>query len=109
MVERKEIVDRSKKLVSKSLRNLNPSDEEVWEGEENGAKFMLTRDIMPPNPAMEKIYSLSLSGDLDGQVKIAGDFIDVFGKPVWRDETEFIPRGEIIVWNADKVDGKLED
>jgi hypothetical protein len=106
MVEKEEIREKARRLVSKQITNLNPSDEEIWEGEECGAKFMLTKDIMPPNPAMKAIYSLSVSGNLDGQVKVVGDFIDTFGRPTWREESSEIGNGEIVVWNADKVDQK---
>lgn len=104
MVEKEEIWDKTRKLVPKDIANLNPSDEEIWEGEENGAKFMLTKDIMPPNPAMKTIYSLSVSGNLDGQVKVVGDFVDAFGKPAWREQSTTILNGEIVIWNGDKVD-----
>ncbi len=106
MVEKEEIWDKSGKILPKKINNLNPSDDEVWEGEEAGAKFILTRDIMPVNPAMRTIYSLSVSGDLDGQIKVVGDFVDAFGKPVWREQAVEIEGGEIVVWNGDKVDQK---
>jgi len=106
MVEKEEIWDKSGRLKAKKINNLNPADDEIWEGEECGAKFTLTHDIMPTNPAMKTIYSLSVSGELDGQVKLVGDFVDAFGKPVWRDQTVEIEGGEVVVWNGDKVDQK---
>ena len=108
MVEREEIRDRVRKLVPKDIRNQAPNDEEIWEGEENGARFMLTRDIMPPNPAMKTIYSLSVSGDLDGQVGIVEDFIAEWGKPVVRQPSEIFLNGEVLIWNGDKVVRKLD-
>lgn len=108
MVEKEEIRDRARSLVPKDIRKLAPSDEEIWEGEENGARFMLTRDIMPPNPSMKTIYSLSVSGDLDGQVGVVEDFISEWGKPVVRQQSETFLDGEVVIWNGDKVAKRLE-
>ena len=106
MVEKEEIWDKSGKILPKNINNLTPSDDEIWEGEEGGAKFILTHDIMPTNPAMRTIYSLSVSGDLDGQVKVVGDFVETFGKPAWREDSDLVTGGETVIWNGDVVDQK---
>lgn len=105
-MERDEIVQRSTGLPAIHPEKI-AEDHEIWEGNEAGAHFKITRNYIPQAPSI-KFYVLSVSGRKRGREKIISDFKSVFGEP--RSDQYTLARTPgvyFIAWDADKVDPRL--
>lgn len=56
-----------------------PIDDEAWEGDENGAHFIFTRNHMHGTPY--ELLTVSLSGSLAGRRSLRNDFCRELGTP----------------------------
>jgi len=108
-MEKSNIVNRARALPQKEMLPLREAgDAEIWEGNENGTHFKLTREQLPIN-RIPPVFALSLLGNPAGMESLLGDFVKTFGDPLIissPDETSGIL---FCMWDASKVDLQLED
>lgn len=71
---------------------------EVWEGDDGGAHFIVSRHLLVAQ-GMPEFCSLSLSGDQDEVERLIGEFSEVFGQPDHIDRnTPPIPHVTVVSW-----------
>ena len=104
-MEREEILRRSKDLPTIHPAKI-AEDHEIWEGNEEGAHFKITRNYVPEAPSV-KFYTLSFSGPKRGRERIISGFKEVFGEPDDQYTVPQVPGVHFLSWNADKVDPRL--
>jgi len=106
IVEREEIIRRTGNLPIIHPEKI-AEDHEIWEGNEVGAHFKITRNYLPQAPFIN-FYVLSLSGVRRGREKIISDFKSVFGEPDSQYTLPQTPGVYFLSWDAGKVDQTLE-
>lgn len=99
MPDREQIISRLKRLPAIPVGQ-EAEDNEIWEGDELGAHFKVTKEtiLLPkaPNiPDSLTMYGLSLSGHKTGVGKIISDFVNVLGDPMF--PPEYLPYLKIIM------------
>lgn len=104
-MEREEIIKRTRNLPASHPERI-AEDHEIWEGNEEGAHFKITRNYVPQVPTL-KFYVLSLSGEKRGREKIISDFKSVFGEPDSQYTLPQTPSIYFLSWDAGKVDKSL--
>lgn len=57
------------------------SDSEIWEGNDGGAHFKMTRHELPIEGSGLDIFSLSISGEASERDRLATEFIEILGDP----------------------------
>ena len=83
MPERKQIIDEFKRIKIKPMNAMEAKDPEIWEGDDSGAHFMVTKESMYKTFGINMIvYALSVSGLYTGKEKVIGDFTRILGEPV---------------------------
>jgi hypothetical protein len=58
-----------------------PADEEIWEENDRGAHFKVTRHILPLLEPKVEVLSMTLSGEASDRRRIIEEFSEVFGAP----------------------------
>lgn len=102
-MERDTIIEKAKTLPISELSAI-PEDNDIWEVEEEGLKFMLIKNPLPL-PSRPPIYSLSVSGLPEKIQQTITEFTEVFGEPQITDMSQ----GGVffLSWLADGVDERL--
>lgn len=73
-------------------------DDEIWEGYDGGAKFMVSRHILP-TPNRDEMVSLSVSGETTERERVIAEFIDVLGEPFRYDHPpEPFDKIDVVAW-----------
>jgi hypothetical protein len=105
-VEKEEILQRTKNLPAIVMGNI-AKDHQIWEGNEGGAHFKITKEI--PSSLIGKVptvYALSVSGNESGKIHLISDFENAFGKPIIRSADPQLPDIEFLLWKAEEIDKK---
>lgn len=76
-------------------------DEEIWEGNEAGVHFKLTKEAIALISDSPIILMLSVSGPEASRKKIISDFIDVLGNPQNQFTLHEVPGVYYVAWHAD--------
>ncbi len=103
MPDPNEIRRRFGSLPVKPLSRI-AKEHEVWEGSEEGAHFIVSRDVMPP-PLNLTVCSLSVSGEPKSAVRIIADFRRVFGEPMGGEVVKN-PGMVFVVWDSSTLNQK---
>jgi len=82
-----------------------PQDHQIWEGNQGGAHFKITRNRLPPHADFE-FYTLSVSGVENDRNQLVSDFISALGEPFAQFPLPENPAIIIVSWNARDVDVK---
>lgn len=85
------------------ITGLMDTDNRIWEGDEDGAHFNLTKEQLP-YPQLPPMYTLSVWGNRAGIEKIIEDFKNVLGEPLIRT----LKGRDFVSWNALEVDRKRD-
>ena len=80
MPEKETILSNISELPTVPLDKFNLEDGEIWEGNDLGAHFKVTRTHYPI-PLNLDAYVLSVSGLMIGKEKVIDDFIAALGRP----------------------------
>lgn len=105
MPEREQIIQELKKIRIKPMNLTEAKDPEIWEGDDSGAHFMLTKESLYKTFGVNLIvYALSVSGLYTGKEKVISDFLRTFGEPVQKDINLLDPDPSFILWDASTVD-----
>jgi hypothetical protein len=83
-------------------------DYQIWEGNEQGAHFKVTKEILPI-PNGPTVYMLSVSGPAESKEKVIADFVDSFGEPIMRFEIPKLPGIDYVSWDAKEIDGRRKN
>jgi hypothetical protein len=101
-MEKEKILARTKDLPI-IMGGQITEDWQIWEGEEAGVRFKITKEIVPI-PQGETLYMLSVSGPSDSKEKVISDFIAAFGQPFDRFTIPEVLGVDYISWDAKVVD-----
>jgi len=102
-METEEILLRTRNLPA-FLAGKIAEDYQIWEGNEQGAHFKVTKEILPI-PNGPTVYMLSVSGSAESKEKVIADFTSSFGEPMMRFEIPELPGMDCVSWDVKKVDG----
>lgn len=101
-MEKEEILRRTKDLPTIVMGNV-AEDHQIWEGNEGGTHFKITKEIIPI-PKGPMMYALSVSGDERYKARLISDFENALGKPATRNTDPRLPGIEFVLWEATKID-----
>ena len=112
MPDKEQIISRLRVLPTIQMGHV-AKDGQIWEGNEMGAHFKVTRETLPL-PRNTKglnaltLYALSVSGLMLGKEKVVDDFIRALGVPIFPPEDLSNPGMSMIAWEASQVDKILK-
>lgn len=99
MPDREQIISRLEGLKVKPMGFREATDEKIWEANEAGAHFMVTKESLQPMfPLPLTVYALSVSGPYSAKEKIVGDFVKALGIPLEADVNLGEPNPSFILW-----------
>lgn len=105
MPDRETIISHITELPVISVGTM-AGDEQIWEANERGAYFKVTRERMPVYVAgiLAEVYSLSVSGTILAKNRIVRDFTKALGQPL-QSPYELPGTGiAFLIWDAQKLD-----
>ena len=105
MPDREQILGRIQNLEDSfvsNLRNREYADDEVWLGEEHGARFEVTKDSV-----IDAVLVTIRGRSLKGRRRLLEDFTSVLGEPTLPGNG--LPRQHLFVWSKDPRLEKLSN
>lgn len=105
MPEKDEIVKNLSALLPRVIgRGSETKAQETWEGNEYGAKFMVTRERFSLHPIDTTFYCLSVSGRLrESRLKVIEDFTKALGHPT---DADFLRNSHFCMWDVRRIKAK---
>ena len=104
MPDKERIMEQLRRLPTKSLLKVPAAPEEVWEEDEGGTHFIVSKEQFP-QPIQMTVYSLSVSGDISNRRRIIEDFRNALGQELERETLEMPTPIEFVLWNASNLSG----
>lgn len=96
-MEREQIIAAANSLPEIPIGD-HLKEEDVFEGTENGAHFILTRNSTTAEEKPVSFWALTLSGSEQGKESLKTDFIQALGKPFEVKKGEGVLGLESISW-----------
>lgn len=108
MPDREQIITRLRQLPSIPAGTI-ALDHQIWEQDEAGAHFKVTREHHQDLQTGLRLtfYSLSVSGLMSGKEQVISDFLAVLGQPLLPIQDLAYPGVHFALWNANRVNREL--